>query len=102
MEDILHASPIYIKGVSEKPGRTFNKYDVSLYFKHANLLRQLLVHTKDKLHKEERVVGPVYYIVCETLHELTMTYLNYPICNSFQLAATLSFIILPAGTPVGR
>ena len=42
----------------------FKKYEVRVYFKPTNNLRQLLVRPKDKLDKE-RVVGPVYHIQCE-------------------------------------
>ena len=54
----------YIRGLSEELRRTFKKYDVRMYFKPTNTLRQLLVRPKDKLPKE-RVVGPVYHIQCE-------------------------------------
>ncbi len=54
----------YIKGVSEELRRLFKRYEVPMYFKPTNTLRQLLVRPKDKL-KKERVVGPVYQISCE-------------------------------------
>ncbi len=53
-----------IKGVSEELTRLFKKYEVPMYFKPTNTLRQLLVRPKDKL-KKERVLGPVYQISCE-------------------------------------
>ena len=54
----------YIKGVSEELRRLFKRYEVPMYFKPTNTLRQLLVRPKDKM-KKERVVGPVYQISCE-------------------------------------
>jgi len=53
----------YIKGVSEELRRNFKQFDIPVYFKPFNTLKQLLVHPKDKLDKE-RVVGPVYKITC--------------------------------------
>ncbi len=55
----------YIKGVSEELRRLFKRYEVHMYFKPTNTLRQLLVRPKDKLTKE-RVVCPVYQISCKT------------------------------------
>ncbi len=55
----------YIKGVAEQLRRVFKQYDVPAYFKPSNTLKQLLVQPKDKILKE-RVVGPVYYIPCDT------------------------------------
>ncbi len=54
----------YIKGVSEELRRLFKRYEVPMYFKPTNILRQLLVSPKDKM-KKERVIGPVYQISCE-------------------------------------
>lgn len=54
----------YVKGVSEQLRRTFKRFEVPLYFKPSNTLRQLLVRPKDPLAKE-KVVGPVYHIPCE-------------------------------------
>jgi hypothetical protein len=54
----------YVKGVSEQLCRTFKRFEVPLYFKPSNTLRQLLVRPKDPLAKE-KVVGPVYHIPCE-------------------------------------
>ncbi len=54
----------YIKGVSEELRKLFNRYEVPMYFKPTNILRQLLVSPKDKM-KKERVIGPVYQISCE-------------------------------------
>ncbi len=54
----------YIKGVSEELRRLFKRYEVPMYFKSTNILRQLLVSPKYKL-KKERVVGLVYQISCE-------------------------------------
>ncbi len=53
-----------IKGLSEELRRLFKRYEVPMYFKPTNTLRQQLVRPKDKL-KKERVVGPVYQISCE-------------------------------------
>ena len=53
----------YVKGVSETIRRVFRKYDIPLYFKPMNTLRQLLARPKDKIEKE-KVVGPVYHIHC--------------------------------------
>ena len=55
----------YIKGLSEQLRRMFKKFNVPVYFKPNNTLRQLLVRPKDKLSKE-KVVGPIYQITCET------------------------------------
>ncbi len=54
----------YIKGVSKELRRLFKRYEVPMYFKPTNTLRQLLVRLKDKL-KKERVVGRVYQISCK-------------------------------------
>ncbi len=54
----------YIKGVSEELRRLFKRYEVAMYFKPTNTLRQLLVSPKDKL-KKERVIGLVYQIPCK-------------------------------------
>ncbi len=54
----------YIKGVSEELRRLIKRYEVPMYFKPTNTLRQILVRSIDKL-KKERVVGPAYQISCE-------------------------------------
>ena len=41
----------------------FKQYDVLAYFKPMKTLRELLVRPKDKIWNE-RVVGPVYHILC--------------------------------------
>ncbi len=54
----------YIKGVSEELRRLFKRYEIPMYFKPTNTLRQLLVRPKNKL-KRERVIGPEYQISCK-------------------------------------
>ena len=53
----------YIRGLSERMRRDFRNYDIPVYFKPFNTLKQLLVHPKDKLDKG-RTVAPVYSIRC--------------------------------------
>ena len=53
----------YVKSIPESIRRVFKRYDVPLYFKPTNTLRQLLVRPKNKVEKE-KVVGPVYHIQC--------------------------------------
>ena len=53
----------YVKGVSESIRRVFKGYEIPMYFKPANTLRQLLVRPKDKVEKD-KIVGPVYHIAC--------------------------------------
>ena len=53
----------YVKGLSESIRRVFKSYEVPMYFKPANTLRQLLVRPKDKVEKD-KIVGPVYHIAC--------------------------------------
>lgn len=54
----------YIRGVSEEIRRIMKQYNVQVFFKPVNTLRQLLVRPKDPLGKD-RVVGPVYHITCD-------------------------------------
>ena len=58
----------YVKGVSERLKRVFKKNDINLYHKAGTTLRQLLVHPKDKLEKQEQC-GVVYEIDCNVCGE---------------------------------
>ena len=42
----------YIKGVSEQVRRVMRGYGVKVYFMPTNMLRQILVHSKDNVIKE--------------------------------------------------
>ncbi len=55
----------YIRGVAEQLRRVFKHYDLPAYFKPSNTIKQLLVWPNDKIMKE-RVVEPVYHILCDT------------------------------------
>ena len=48
----------------EELRRIFRGFNVQTFFKPTNTLRQLLVHPKDPVAKEQ-VVGPIYEITCE-------------------------------------
>ena len=54
----------YLRGVSEEIHRTMKAYNIPVFFKPINTLRQLLVRPKDPLPKE-RVCGPIYHIPCD-------------------------------------
>ena len=54
-----------VKGVLHQIGRVFKQYNIAAYFKPINTLCQLLVRLKDIILKE-RVVGPEYYIPCDS------------------------------------
>ena len=58
----------YIRGVSEEIRRTMKRYNVQVFFKPVNTIRQLLVRPKDPLGKD-RIVGPVYHITCDDCEE---------------------------------
>ena len=53
----------YIRGISEQLRRIFGDYNVPVYFKPSNTLRQTLVKPKDPIAKD-KVCGPVYDIQC--------------------------------------
>ncbi|XP_074656696.1 uncharacterized protein LOC141909911 [Tubulanus polymorphus] len=55
----------YVKGMSEQIRRVMKDYNISVYFKPVNTLRQLLVRPKDPVPKE-RITGPVYHVKCES------------------------------------
>ena len=46
---------VYIRGFAEELKRTFGGFGVLTYFKHSNILQQLLVHPKDPCR--ERQIG---------------------------------------------
>ena len=58
----------YIKGVSERLRRTFQKQNINLYHKAGTTLRQMLVHPKDKLKPSEQC-GAVYQLECQVCQE---------------------------------
>ncbi|XP_076748497.1 uncharacterized protein LOC112431314 isoform X3 [Maylandia zebra] len=53
----------YVAGVSEKLRRVFSKYDIPVYFRPSNTLRQKLVHPKDKTPKH-KLNNVVYAVQC--------------------------------------
>jgi len=53
----------YVKGTSEQTQRLFRKYKVSTAFKPHTTMRQLMVHPKDKVEKNE-ASGVIYEIPC--------------------------------------
>ncbi len=53
----------YVANTSEKIRRILNQFDINTTFKPGNTLRQMLVHPKDKVKKENRS-GVVYGISC--------------------------------------
>ena len=61
----------YVKGVSEKVRRVMRGYGVKVYFKSSNILRQILMQTKDKIIKE-RVVCPIYNTSCDNCNDSYM------------------------------
>lgn len=54
----------YIKGVSERLQRCFQKRQINLYHKAGQTLRQVLVHPKDKMKPSEQC-GVVYQADCQ-------------------------------------
>ena len=58
----------YIQNVSERLAKVFRKYGVSTAMKPSNTIRQILVHPKDKLSKEQ-TAGVVYKIPCKNCKE---------------------------------
>ena len=54
----------YVREISEQLRRVFRSFDIPVYFKPTNTLRQLLVLPKDKVEKG-KVVGLVYHITCD-------------------------------------
>ena len=59
---------MYVQNVSERLAKTFRKYGVLSAMKAMNSIRQLLVHPKDKLSKEE-TSGVVCKIPCKNCNE---------------------------------
>ena len=64
----------YIKGISEPLGRVFKKYNINVYHKPMNTLKQLLVHPKDPTPNSQKT-GIVYRINCKS-------------CNKFYIGET--------------
>ena len=54
----------YMQGLSEALRSKFATYQIPVYFKPQNTLRQILVSPKDKTDKGD-ICGPVYQIKCE-------------------------------------
>lgn len=53
----------YSKGISEKLCRLYKRHNINVAFKPANTLRNLSVHSNDKIHEES--CGVLYKVDCD-------------------------------------
>jgi hypothetical protein len=54
----------YIRGISEKFEKAFNRHDVGVYHIPTGTIKQSLVHPKDKLETHKKC-GAIYHIQCK-------------------------------------